>query len=181
MSGQDLSRNLIQLRDLRGWTQAQLATRSGVPRPTIGTLESGSGNPTLSVLVKLAQALSVTLDELVAPPRSTIRHYLASELPARLSGKVSVRSLLPDPLPGAQIERMEFAREARLSGVPHTRGTREYLTCESGRLQLVAGGKSYALEPGDVLVFRGDQRHGYTNLADTITVAYSVVIPTETR
>jgi quercetin dioxygenase-like cupin family protein len=51
-----------------------------------------------------------------------------------------------------------------MAGVPHTPGTREYLTCDRGRIELVASGERWQLGPGDVLVFRGDQRHAYRNL-----------------
>ena len=173
----NLARTLQQLREIRGWTQQKLAQLAGVPRPTIANLESGSANPTLSVLVRIASALQVTLDELVGPPRSSARLYRASELTERKRGKVRVRELLPDPIPGLTVERMVFAPEAKMSGIPHKPGTREYLTCESGGIRLTAGGGAYELGPGDVLVFRGDQRHGYENIALGPTVAYSVVMP----
>lgn len=48
-------------------------------------------------------------------------------------------------------------------GIPHTTGTREYLTCERGQVELVAGGEHHLLKEGDMLVFRGDQRHSYFN------------------
>jgi quercetin dioxygenase-like cupin family protein len=60
--------------------------------------------------------------------------------------------------------------------VPHTPGTREYFTCESGAMTLVASGHSYALEPGDVVVFRGDQRHSYANSGKKTAIGYSVVM-----
>ena len=44
-ASQNLANTLGQLRDLRGWTQSQLAEHSGVPRPTIATLESGTSSP----------------------------------------------------------------------------------------------------------------------------------------
>jgi quercetin dioxygenase-like cupin family protein len=50
-----------------------------------------------------------------------------------------------------------------LSGIPHTPGTREYLTCERGRIELVASGERFELGPGDAVVFRGDQRQSYHN------------------
>jgi quercetin dioxygenase-like cupin family protein len=87
-----------------------------------------------------------------------------------------VRSLLPDKIAGMQIERMELPAGARLIGVPHTPGTREYLTCETGEIELVASGQSFRLQPGDVVVFRGDQRHSYFNPGRRTTIAYSVVI-----
>ena len=50
----NLSNNLRQLREMRGLSQQQLARQAGIPRPTWASLESGSANPTLSVLVKVA-------------------------------------------------------------------------------------------------------------------------------
>ncbi len=64
---------------------------------------------------------------------------------------------------------------ARMAGVPHTPGTREYLTCERGSVELVVAGERYRLGEGDVVVFRGDQRHGYHNPGHTSAVAYSVI------
>ena len=173
----NLAKSIRQLRELRGFTQNRLAQLSGVPRPTISTLESGSANPTLAVLTKVASALQVSIEELISPPRASARHYPASTLPGRTRSGVEVRQLLPDAIPGVVVERMALARGATMTGVPHKPGTREYLTCESGRIQLTASGERYVLEPGDVVVFRGDQRHGYTNLHDGPTVAYSVVLP----
>lgn len=175
--GANLARSIKQLREIRGFTQQQLAALSGVPRPTVATLESGSANPTLSVLVKIGGALQVTIEELLSPPRAVARHYKASELKSRVRGQVVVRRLLPDAIPGVIVERMELPVGASMAGAPHKAGTREYLTCESGRVELTASGERYELEPGDVVVFRGDQRHGYRNGGARGAVAYSVVLP----
>jgi len=59
----NLAANMRQLREARGLTQAQMARRATLPRPTWSDLESGSANPTLAVLVKVATALSVSLEE----------------------------------------------------------------------------------------------------------------------
>jgi quercetin dioxygenase-like cupin family protein len=146
-----------------------------MPRATWANLESGAANPTLTVLLRVAAALSVSLDELTAPPRALARHYTAAELPVRKKGQVTVRKLLPDPIPGLEIERMELDVGASMAGVPHTPGTREYLTCESGEIELSASGERWRLRPGDVVVFRGDQAHGYRNASRERAVAYSVV------
>lgn len=173
---QFLADNVKSLREARGMTQHQIAKVAGVPRPTWANLESGAANPTLGVLVKVAGALAVSLEELVGPPRALVKHYRAAELPLRKRGKVMVRRLLPDAIPGLELERMELAPGAALSGVPHTAGTREYLTCESGQLELAAAGQRFVLAPGDVVVFRGDQNHGYRNPSTRAkAVAYSVV------
>lgn len=171
-----LARNVRELRQARGFTQEQMAKLAGVPRATWSNLESGSGNPTLTVLHAVCTAFQVTLEEIVAAARATARHYPKGSLPVRTRGEVEVSSLLPDKIPGMQIERLELPVGSRMIGVPHTPGTREYLTCESGELELVASGESFRMSPGDVVVFRGDQRHSYVNVGRRVAVGYSVVM-----
>lgn len=173
----NLAASVRQIREIRGWTQQKLSDLSGVPRATLAGIESGSSNPTLAVLVRIAAAFGVSLDELVSPPRASARVYSSSELTVRKRGAVQVRALVPDAIPGVIVERMRFVAGGRLAGTPHKPGTREYLTCESGSVDLIASGQRFSLQTGDVCVFRGDQRHGYENTADGVTVAYSVVLP----
>lgn len=172
----NLARNLRGLRDTRGLTQQQLAERAGIPRPTLATLESGSANPTLQVVVRVASALNVSVEELIGPPRATGRFVPAAELPRRVRGGVEVSTLLPDALPGVQVERLEIPVDRAFPGAPHTPGTREYLYCERGEILLTASGVKFTLTAGDVVVFRGDQRHAYKNVGDTDAVGISVVL-----
>jgi len=174
-AGSNLAANIRELRNARGVTQEQMARISNIPRPTWANLESGSSNPTLSVLVKVANALQVPVEELIGAPRATVKLYKSDALPASTRGKVKLRKLLPDVIAGLEIDRMEFPAGAYMAGVPHTPGTREYLTCETGTVQLSVAGESWDLEPGDVLVFRGDQKHGYRNPGTQTSIAYSVV------
>jgi hypothetical protein len=76
---------------------------------------------------------------------------------------VIVRKLLPDPVPGMEIDRMELPPGSRMTGIPHTPGTREYLMCETGQIALTAAGEHWLLDAGDVVAFRGDQKHAYAN------------------
>src|SRR5882757_5948624 len=140
-----LARNVRELRQARGFTQQQMAKLAGLPRATWSNLESGSGNPTLTVLHALCSALQVSLEEIVAEPRASARLYPKGSLPQRTRGAVIVSSLLPDKIPGMQIERLELPAFSRMIGVPHTPGTREYLSCESGAIELVASGESFLM------------------------------------
>jgi transcriptional regulator with XRE-family HTH domain len=173
---QHLAGNVKQLRQARSLTQEQLARLSGVPRATWANLESGAANPTVSVLLKVAAALQVSVEELLAAPRATARVYEERELAVRHKGKVELRQLLPDPIPGTMIERMELPPGARMAGVPHMPGTREYLTAEQGEIELVVSGKRWRLRAGDVAVFRGDQSHSYHNPGASASVGYSIVL-----
>jgi XRE family transcriptional regulator, regulator of sulfur utilization len=171
----NLAENVRLLRDARGLSQAQLAKAAGIPRPTWTNIESGAANPTLTVLLKVAAALHVRLEELLAAPRGTGHLYKAEELTVHRRGKVIIRKLLPEQLRGLDIERLELPVGASMAGVPHTPGTREYLTCERGSVELSVRGRTFVLDPGDVVVFAGDQRHSYRNAGRGLAVAHSVV------
>jgi quercetin dioxygenase-like cupin family protein len=43
-------------------------------------------------------------------------------------------------------------------------------------VQLVVSGEKYELSPGDVVVFRGDQKHSYANRGVNVAVAYSAIV-----
>lgn len=171
----NLAENVRTLRDARGFSQAQLAKLAGIPRPTWTNIESGSANPTLAVLLKIAAVLHVQIEELLTAPRGLGRLYKADTLQVRKRGAVVIRKLLPEVLRGLDIERLELPQGASMVGVPHTQGTREYLTCERGTIELTVTGRKFELEPGDVVVFAGDQKHGYRNIGRGLAVAHSVV------
>jgi transcriptional regulator with XRE-family HTH domain len=172
----NLGTNIRLLREQRGVSQQQMARHAGIPRATWANLESGDSNPTLVVLLKVAGALQVRLEELIGPARDAARHYPAATLPAKRRGTALVRRLLPESLPGLEIDRLELPPGSAFAGIPHTPGTREYLTCERGEIELTVAGETRRLAAGDVVVFRGDQRHGYRNPSPRPTVAYSVVV-----
>ena len=160
---QNLADNLRRLREARNMSQQQIAKLSGIPRPTWASLETGVANPTLAVLSKAANALNVSIEEVVSSPRSEFNFIPTDKVTERRRQDAKLRPLVPEALPGLEISRTELAPGGRMIGVPHTTGTREYLTCERGQVELVAGGKHHLLNEGDMLVFRGDQRHSYLN------------------
>ena len=159
----NLAANIRKLREARGLTQQRIATLSNVPRPTWASLESGDANPTIAVLSRVAAALQVSIEELIAAPREQVQFFKAGFGKERKREGGALRPLIPETIPGLEISRIELKAGGQITGVPHTRGTREYLTCERGRIELTAAGETHCLETGDSLVFRGDQRHSYRN------------------
>src|SRR4051812_23757323 len=88
---QTLAANIKRLRERKGHTQQELADLSGVPRPTIANLESGGANPTLSVLLKVADSLGATIEELVAPLGARSVVHRVRMLPERRKGGAAIR------------------------------------------------------------------------------------------
>jgi transcriptional regulator with XRE-family HTH domain len=64
-SSKKLGKNLKKLRLEKKFSQGSLAKKLEVDRAYISNIENGSMNPTLSTLEKIAQALKVSIKELV--------------------------------------------------------------------------------------------------------------------
>jgi len=65
--------NLVALRKQKGWTQERLAQEASISYNTLIKLErNGIKNPKIETVVKLADALEVSLDELFG--REGFRH-----------------------------------------------------------------------------------------------------------
>ena len=163
-TAEHLARNLVSLRHARALTQDALAKAAAVPRSTIANLESGEGNPSLAVLVKVAGALGVPIDELLAPPHAKVRKWAAADIAARIRGRgVTMRPLVPEPVPEEMLTVMDFAPDGAMRGTPHLPGTREFFTCLAGAVTIFVAGARHDLAAGDVLAFPGNVAHSYQN------------------
>lgn len=160
-----LAENIVSLRKKRKLTQLGLAKLSGATRPSIALLESGSANPTLEVLMKISQALQVSIDELTSPSRAECVHIPAKEIPVDKRSKrgVVLRKLLPDKIRATEMDELTLEVGAKMIGSPHVDGTKEYFTCVEGKISIGVLGQIYQLSAGDVLAFPGDQPHAYRN------------------
>ena len=68
-----LSNKIEQLRKEKGYTFAKLSELSGISTGRLSDLATGKrNNPTMDTLIKLADALDVTLDELVGRKKNGI-------------------------------------------------------------------------------------------------------------
>lgn len=177
-----LARNLLGLRHSRRLTQSELAHASGVPRSTIANLESGEGNPSLAVLVKVSGALGAPIDELLSSPRAKVRRWTQAELGPQKRGRgVTMTPLVPEPVPEELLATMDFAPAALMGGTPHLPGTREYFTCLDGEVVIVVAGDRHVLGAGEVLAFPGNVPHSYQNgSAKKVARGVSVVVLAKT-
>lgn len=172
-----LAQNVLALRRSRNMTQASLAKLAEVPRSTITYIESGEGNPSLKNLCRVSAALQVSIEVLLSRPRSECMLIKASEIPMESRGAGSSRlfKLLPDKIPGMEIDRMEVEPGGKLPGIPHLEHTKEYLTVLLGKVQVTVAGERFTLESGDVLAFPGNRPHSYQNPGSSLAVCISVV------
>jgi putative transcriptional regulator len=62
-----MKNNIAQIRKQKGFTQMKLAELVGVNRFHISRIERGKSSPSLKLLMKIADALDVSLDDLFLP------------------------------------------------------------------------------------------------------------------
>jgi transcriptional regulator with XRE-family HTH domain len=154
---------LRALRKQRGTTLAALSGVTGVSVSTLSRLESGRRKPTLELLLPLARAHQVPLDELVgAPatgdprvhPRPIVRGgvtYLP--LSRRPGGLQAYKQIFPPRTPAMPAEPLE----------QQTHEGYEWLYVLSGRLRLLLGDRDLTLAPGEVAEFDTRVPHAIAN------------------
>lgn len=65
----ELSRNLKQMRQARGWSQQELAAQAGVAIATVQKLEQNGAIPVeVETIERIAESLSVAIAELTGSP-----------------------------------------------------------------------------------------------------------------
>jgi len=142
------------LRQQRGTTLAELAEETGISVSTLSRLEGGLRRPTLELLLPLARAHQVPLDELVdAPPTGDprirprpIERHGAVYLPlSRRPGGLQAYKIIYPPEwpapPGAEPAELR------------THEGYDWIYVLQGRLRLVLGEHDFVLETGEVAEF----------------------------
>lgn len=64
--GEIFGATVRRLRENRGWTQEQLAEQADMSATYVGFIERGENVPTLTIILRLADALGVTPARLIA-------------------------------------------------------------------------------------------------------------------
>ncbi|QEC46187.1 helix-turn-helix transcriptional regulator [Baekduia soli] len=143
----DVGPRLRRLRERRGVTLTALAARTGISKSTLSRLESGQRKPSLELLLPLAQAHHLPLDELVGAPR--IGDPRVRMQPKTRNGR------LVYPLTGANSPMAVWKvvippqSERRL----RTHAGHEWLYVLAGELQLILGEHDLILSAGEVAEF----------------------------
>ena len=63
---QKLGRNLKRIRKEKGISQGDIAREFGMDKAFISNIENGKTNPTLATIVRLAKAVGVSVEDLMA-------------------------------------------------------------------------------------------------------------------
>jgi transcriptional regulator with XRE-family HTH domain len=139
---------LRRIRKERGATLAALSEATGISVSTLSRLESGLRKPSLELLLPIARAHQVPLDELVGAPRVGDPRVRAEPI-ARFGRTYWPLTRQPGGLQAFKVLEPQRTSEPH----PRTHEGYEWLYVMSGKLRLVLGEHDVVLGPGEAAEF----------------------------
>jgi transcriptional regulator with XRE-family HTH domain len=162
---ESVARAVRSARRSRGLSLDQLAARAGVSKGALVALESATANPTLSTLVRLADALGISVSALVERTR---------ERAVRVADAAAVEPLWQGPQGGSarlllttataapvELWRWQLAADERYESHPHPPGVVETVTVIKGTAVLGVDTTEHVLAAGMTGTFAADVPHFY--------------------
>lgn len=166
-----IAKNVRHLRGSRGFTLDVLASRAGVSRGMLIQIEQARTNPSIGTLVRIADALGVTVAQLVevsdTPAVRVVRAADAVTLWQASPGSAAKLLVASDSPPPMELWEWQVQPGDRYDGEAHLPGTIELLYVVDGELALTVGGEPHRLLAGDAVAFRADREHRYGNESDS--------------
>ncbi|MBB5077935.1 helix-turn-helix domain-containing protein [Nonomuraea endophytica] len=152
---------LKRLRTQRGVTLSALAEATGISKSTLSRLESGQRRPSLELLLPIAQAHQVPLDELVGAPE------VGDPRVRVVARTVNGRTVLPlTRQPGGlQAYKMVIPADQCVPE-PRTHEGYEWMYVLSGRLRLVLADHDIVLGSGEAAEFDTRLPHWFGSAGD---------------
>ncbi|MFG2876383.1 helix-turn-helix domain-containing protein [Streptomyces sp. NPDC048337] len=141
----EVAPRLRRLRDRRGLTLAALSEATGISKSTLSRLESGQRRPSLELLLPLAAAYRVPLDDLVGAPEVGDPRVRLTPRSLPNGGTSVALTRGPGPLQAYKMIIPDRGSEPDL----RTHEGYEWLYVLDGRLRLVLAEHDLVLGPGE--------------------------------
>ena len=147
---------LKRVRSQRGVTLHDLSERTGISKSTLSRLENGQRRPSLELLLPLAQAYRIPLDDLVGAPE--VGDPRIRLKPRRVHG----RTVLPLTRQPNGVQAWKIVIPAHQSTPqPRSHDGYEWLYVLSGRMRLVLGAQDLVLGVGEAAEFDTQVPHWF--------------------
>ena len=180
----ELGARLRALRKEHGFSLEQLSTKSGVALATLSRIENGKGAGTFRTHQKIAEALGLAITELyrdlkesdqeailVHPESEEAESFIYDEKTSAvlLTTQISNKNMLP--------QLLVFQAGGKTSLEQYRRGSERWIFVLEGALEATVGSKTYRIQKGGTLYFKGSVPHQFRNAGDGLTKIVSVTSP----
>src|SRR3954451_14102465 len=160
-----IARNVRLARSVAGLSLDALAARADVSKGALVALEGANGNPNLTTLVRIADALGRSVSSLMEDAREEAVVIVdADEVvplwtgPSGGTARLLLTAARPTPV---EVWRWRLHPGERHDSHPHGAGVTETLTVVRGQMLLVLGDTRRPLRTGATTVFAADVPHAY--------------------
>ncbi len=169
-------------RQALGMSLEDLSRKSGVSKSMLSQIERNQANPTVALVWRLANALGVSMTDLLdlrqqdAPVLEVLPAHATPSMKSP-DGKCELRILGPLETAG-QFEWYELIVQPGgvLESQPHEPASREHLTVLSGTLEVQAGTENARVKHGETARYAVDVAHAIRNPGKANASALLIVI-----
>lgn len=174
---QQVGETLRRLRRERGLSLKELADMTDVSQLTLGNIERGEANPSLSVIWKIANGLTIPISALLKESHGVVvsRKHVGNKVLS--ANEACTLEPIFDALTygSLEIHRAFLQPYSKYSPGVHQEGVIEYVTVMQGELKIELEDECYHLYEYDSIKFNGEREHTYNNPTESVTVLHFVM------
>lgn len=163
-----LGQQLKRFRTARNLTLDQLSALAGVSKAMLSQIEKNKINPTVAIILKVADALNVSIGELIEDTKRRyvlqVMHEDEDHYTFRKDDTCEIRSLSPLSMEkSVEFYRIRLQGNGELRSEAHYAGTEEVLYVAKGKISISSGDQTATLPKGDSIHYRADVPHCLKN------------------
>lgn len=177
-----IAERLAALRKLNGLTLEELAQRASLTKSYLSKLERGLSSPTIGMVLKLAEALDVTVDQLIAKPQRANEILLvkaADRVPFSPSAErqgytyeaIATERVDKAMQPFVMVPPFTLAQDQPMA----SHAGEELIFVVSGEMEVLFDDRTVRMQAGDSLYFNASIPHRSRSIGKTQAQALVVV------
>ncbi|TKD72114.1 helix-turn-helix domain-containing protein [Pseudalkalibacillus hwajinpoensis] len=169
------------IRKERSISLQELAELTEVSKLTLGKIERGEANPSLTIIWKIANGLAIPISTLLAETQEVVISR-KSEGNKVLSANeaLTLEPMFTNSGYGSiETHRAFLKAGGEYVADAHQDGVIEYVTVMEGSVKVQVQDQLYELETFDSIKFNANQKHGYLNYGSTPATLHFVMIYTK--
>ena len=174
----EIGKAIRKIRTEQNLSLEELAKRTGVSRLTLTKIEHGDANPSINIMWKICNTLSIQFTELfdvnekiILSKASESKGIEADDKSFRIEFMFREESKSP-----TEFFRIYLSKSKSILTEKHNKGSVEVATVMKGKVLIKVENEEFILDEFDSLKFDADKSHEYKNISDGETVINTSVI-----
>tara|TARA_R100000935_G_scaffold10653_3_gene21236 strand:- start:356 stop:940 length:585 start_codon:yes stop_codon:yes gene_type:complete len=179
----DIGQRLRSIREDRGLSQRELATKAGLTNGTISLIEKNKTSPSVASLKSLLDAIPISMAEFFSTledtqtPKVFYRENEFTKVSPTSDGQVSLRQLGNAEQHSLQVLHETYPSGADTGPELLVHEGEEAGVVISGEIEVTVDGAVAVLSPGDGYLFDSRLPHRFRNIGDVQCIVVSACTP----